>query len=131
MPMTSHGPKHGSVPATELVRCASATDAIERLIELYEGAVAQIERDFDAFAKGDLRPRKHPVYPYLGVEVESVALPNASTLAFGKVSRPGFYGNTITAPRLFPRLSDRTARPSDCQCQGGYIRRQRAIPRFP
>ncbi len=95
------GPKSGSVPATELVRCDNAEAAIDRLIALYDAAIAQIERDFEAFSKGKGRAHKSPVYPYLGIEVESVAAPRSNTLAFGKVPRPGLYGTTITAPRLF------------------------------
>jgi AMP nucleosidase len=92
------GPKAGNVPATDLVPCADAEAVVARLIELYEGAIAQIEKNFEAFAKGDRDPVRHPVYPYLGIEVEAV--PRSTPLAFGKVPRPGFYGTTITAPRL-------------------------------
>ena len=99
--MASSGPKHGSVPATELVHCANPEAAIDLLIKLYDGAIAQIEKDFESFAKGDVKPYKKQVYPYLGIEVESVAAPGQSTLAFGKIPRPGLYGTTITQPRLF------------------------------
>src|SRR6185437_7354307 len=95
------GPKHGSVPATELKHCVTVGEAIDLLIRLYEEAIAQIEQDFEAFARGDIREYKKQVYPYLGIEVESVAAPGQSTLAFGKIPRPGLYGTTITQPRLF------------------------------
>ncbi|MEJ1969699.1 MAG: AMP nucleosidase [Rhizomicrobium sp.] len=97
--MEAQGPRAGNVPATELVRCDNPADVVDRLIGLYDEAIAQIEKNFEAFARTGKRPEKHPVYPYLGVEVEEV--PNTTTLAYGKVSRPGFYGTTITAPRLF------------------------------
>jgi AMP nucleosidase len=99
--MTSSGPKHGSIPATELVHCASPEAAIDLLIAMYDAAIAQIERDFECFARGEIKPHKRQVYPYLGIEVESVAAPGQSTLAFGKIPRPGLYGTTITQPRLF------------------------------
>src|SRR3954471_4297457 len=99
--MTSSGPKHGSVPATELVHCATPLAAIEKLIALYDSAILHIEKDFQSFAKGDEKIYKKQVYPYLGIEVESVAAPGQSTLAFGKIPRPGLYGTTITQPRLF------------------------------
>jgi AMP nucleosidase len=101
--MTSsvHGPKAGNIPATELVRCANPEEVVDRLIALYETAIAQIEKNFEAFAGGERKAFRHPVYPYLGVEVESMTTPRPSTLAFGKVARAGFYGTTITAPRLF------------------------------
>ncbi len=95
----THGPRAGQVSATELVKCATPQDVVDRLIALYEGAIAQIEQNFDAFAKGKRTGFRHPVYPYLGIEVEEVS--PSTPLAFGKVPRPGLYGTTITAPRLF------------------------------
>src|SRR5471030_3110647 len=100
MALTSQGPKHGSVPATGLVRCETPAEAIDLLIELYEKSIAQIERDFESFATGSASEFKKQVYPYLGLEVESV-MTGHSTLAFGKIPRPGLYGTTITQPRLF------------------------------
>ncbi|HEY4940350.1 MAG TPA: AMP nucleosidase [Rhizomicrobium sp.] len=99
MASPAHGPKFGKVPATNLVRCDTVDDVVDRLIELYDAAISQIEKNFEAFSKGKRKATKDPVYPYLGIEVESV--PRSTTLAFGKVPRPGFYGTTITAPRLF------------------------------
>ncbi len=101
MSAASQGPKYGGVPATELVRCATPQHAIDLLIVLYEQAIAQIEKDFERFAKGDILDYRIQVYPYLCIEVETVATPSQSTLAFGKIPRPGLYGTTITAPRLF------------------------------
>ncbi|MHB1207050.1 MAG: AMP nucleosidase [Rhodospirillaceae bacterium] len=95
------GPKDGSIPATDLQRCANAHEALDLLIASYDSAVAQIEKHFEAFAKGNRAPFENPVYPYLGIEVESVSGP--MTLAFGKVSRAGLYGTTITQPALFRR----------------------------
>ncbi|HEX4303994.1 MAG TPA: AMP nucleosidase [Rhizomicrobium sp.] len=99
MASSSHGPKAGNIPATELKRCDGAAAVLDRLVALYDEAIAQIEKNFEAFAKGERKPFKDPVYPYLGIEVEEV--PRGTTLAFGKVARAGFYGNTITAPGLF------------------------------
>jgi AMP nucleosidase len=99
MDSTPRGPRAGKFPATELRRCSDATDVVDRLIELYDSAIAEIERNFEAFARGERGPKRHPVYPYLAIEAESV--PRGSPLAYGKLARPGFYGNTITAPRLF------------------------------
>ncbi|MEI9994443.1 MAG: AMP nucleosidase [Rhizomicrobium sp.] len=99
MPTASHGPRAGNVPATELTHCRNVDDAVERLVDLYDTAIAQIETNFEAFARGEHKPAKNSVYPYLGVEVSSV--PRSTPLAFGKVARPGFYGTTVTNPRLF------------------------------
>ena len=52
MASTAQGPKAGNVPATELVRCETAEEAIDHLVALYDAAIAQIESDFEAFAKG-------------------------------------------------------------------------------
>jgi len=97
--MSADGPKFGNFPGTEPQRCDSVEQVVDRLIELYDTAIAQIEKNFEAFARGNRKPHKHPVYPYLGIEVEQV--PRSTPLAFGKVPKPGFYGTTITAPRLF------------------------------
>jgi AMP nucleosidase len=93
------GPKFGNFPGTEPKLCTTVDEAIDRLIALYDGAIAEIEKNFEAFARGERGPFKHPVYPYLGLEADSV--PRSSPLAFGKLPRPGFYGTTITNPRLF------------------------------
>ena len=37
------GPKFGKVPATNLVRCDNVEDVVDRLIDLYDAAIAQIE----------------------------------------------------------------------------------------
>ncbi|HWD25884.1 MAG TPA: AMP nucleosidase [Rhizomicrobium sp.] len=86
-------------PGTEPKLCKTVDEAIDRLIALYDDAIARIETNFEDFAKGGRGPFDHPVYPYLGLKAESV--PRASPLAFGKLPRPGFYGTTITNPRLF------------------------------
>jgi AMP nucleosidase len=93
------GPRANQIPAIELVRCATPEEAVERLIDLYDAAVAQVEKNFEDFAKGKRSGFRHPVYPYLGIEADEVS--PSTPLAFGKVPRPGLYGTTITAPRLF------------------------------
>ena len=65
MATPSQGPKFGKVPATNLVRCESADDVVDRLIELYDGAIADIEKSFEAFSKGKQKSARDPVYPYL------------------------------------------------------------------
>jgi hypothetical protein len=92
---------HGNVTATELELCATPEAALDRLTLLYDEAIAAIETAFTAFARGD-KPvsGENPVYPYLSIEVPRGDIA-VSTLAFGKVTRPGRYGTTITAPSLF------------------------------
>jgi AMP nucleosidase len=92
----------GDVAAIEMIRCETPEDAYERLLMLYQDAIAQIEVAFSAFSRGEAAPAAdHPVYPYLSIEVPRGAMPRGGTLAFGKVSRAGRYGTTITAPHLF------------------------------
>ena len=97
--MENNGP--GDVTATDMQLCSTPQAAVERLTMLYEEAIAAIEAAFNAFSNGE-KPASHahPVYPYLSIEVPRGAVA-PTTLAFGKVSKPGRYGTTITAPALF------------------------------
>jgi len=92
---------YGNVTATEMELCATPQVAVERLVLLYDEAIAAIETAFNAFSTG-AKPAtgEHPVYPYLSIEVSQGAIAS-TTLAFGKVTKPGRYGTTITAPALF------------------------------
>lgn len=90
------------VHATELELCASPQAAYERLVQLYDEAIAEIEKTFAAFSRDEnLSKGPTPTYPYLSVDVTFGELPRPTSLAFGKVTKPGRYGSTITAPRLF------------------------------
>jgi len=92
----------GDVTAIEMVRCETPQDAYDRLVALYDEAIAAIEKDFTAFSRDEpAEAGDHPVYPYLSITVAPGAMPRSTSLAFGKVSHPGRYGTTITAPRLF------------------------------
>ena len=91
----------GNVAAIEMEHCPTPKAAVERLTQLYDEAIATIEADFAAFSNGQKRvSEEHPAYPYLSIEVTRSAI-TGSSLAFGKVTKPGQYGTTITAPRLF------------------------------
>ncbi|HUO98887.1 MAG TPA: AMP nucleosidase [Rhizomicrobium sp.] len=87
--------------ATDLVRCDTPQTAFDRLVALYDESVGLIERAFADFARDEPRHGPDPVYPYLMVEVEFSGRPGSTSLAFGKVTSPGCYGATITAPGLF------------------------------
>lgn len=87
--------------ATDLVLCETPETAFERLVELYDQAIADIEAAFAAFARGEAKHGPDPVYPYLCVDVEFTEEHRSTGLAFGKVTAPGRYGTTITQPRLF------------------------------
>jgi AMP nucleosidase len=88
--------------STDLVLCATPEAAFDRLVQLYDEAIAEIETSFTAFSRGDGGPASEPpVYPYLAVDVAFGQMPRSPSLAFGKVTSPGRYGTTITAPHLF------------------------------
>jgi AMP nucleosidase len=87
--------------ATDLVACATPQEAYDRLVQLYDEAIADIETAFAAFARDEAKHGPDPVYPYLCVDVEYIDKMGSTTLAFGKVTSPGRYGTTITAPQLF------------------------------
>ncbi len=91
------------VPATELQPCASAQSAFDRIALLYKQELAAMKTRFKSYASDKLQPgNEMPVYPYLCADIKAEAasaLPSSS-LAFGKISSPGLYGTTLTAPRL-------------------------------
>jgi len=87
--------------ATDLERCDTPEAAFDRLVTLYDEAIAEIERAFAAFAKDEPKHGPDPVYPYLCVDVEFDGQLGATGLSFGKVTSPGQYGMAVTAPRLF------------------------------
>jgi len=89
------------VHATELERCDTPQAAFDRLVQLYDAAIAEIEKNFNAFSHDENLPSgKDPTYPYLSIDVAFGDIPRTN-LAFGKVTKPGSYGTTITSPRLF------------------------------
>ena len=99
--MKTHPPASDDATATELALCATPEAAFDRLVKLYDEAIAEIEKAFGAFSRGENGPPgSPPVYPYLCVDVAFGEM-RSTGLAFGKVTSPGRYGTTITAPHLF------------------------------
>ena len=97
--MTKTSGPHGT--ATGMEPCATPEAAVDRLCLLYDEAITAIAAAFTAFSRGETPPAgAHPTYPYLSIEVSPGAI-SSTTLAFGKVTKPGRYGTTITAPALF------------------------------
>jgi AMP nucleosidase len=90
-----------SETAVDLQRCETPEVAFERLVTLYDEAIGDIERAFTAFTRNEPSHNPDPVYPYLSAEVEFSDRIGLTSLAFGKVTSPGRYGSTITAPHLF------------------------------
>ena len=89
------------VPARQLAFFADPAAAVEQLIALYEKNVAGLVARFEHFSEGQAVPEGEAfTYPYVCVEIRS-SKPIRTGLAFGKVSSPGIYGTTITAPAVF------------------------------
>jgi AMP nucleosidase len=89
------------VPAHHLVSFAKAAEAVDHIIALYDRNITAIVERFHAFAEGRaVQGGEVATYPYLCVEVRS-GHPIRTGLAFGKVSSPGLYGTTVTAPAIF------------------------------
>ncbi|RMD89907.1 MAG: AMP nucleosidase [Alphaproteobacteria bacterium] len=100
-PSTSYGSLE-ALPAVGLALCEDAATALERMVTIYEQGIAMIKEDFESFVAGQLRGRaRRAVYPYLAAEVEAGPIERPISLAYGKVNAPGFYGTTVSEPRLF------------------------------
>ena len=88
-------------PATDLVVCRSAGEAIARIAAVYDASVAAIR---DAFARGRRGESVGAVdarYPYLGIDVGLAELHVDARLSYGAALEPGSYGTTLTRPDLF------------------------------
>lgn len=90
------------VPASGLRHCPGAGAAYERLARIYDTGLERVRHAFGDWLKGTPPPPgEAAVYPYLCVEIREEAGERVAPLAYGKVSAPGIYGTTITAPGLF------------------------------
>ncbi len=87
--------------ATDLVVCETPQEGYDRLVQLYDESIGDIEKSFADFARDEAKHGPDPVYPYLCVNVEFIDKFGSTSLAFGKVTSPGRYGTTISQPRLF------------------------------
>lgn len=90
---------------TPIAAVASATDAVDRLQEHYEGSVAAIRRALDQFLAHKTAPtaqeRARFRYPELRVTYEPEKLPSVSRRGYAKFSAPGVYATTVTHPAEF------------------------------
>ena len=90
-------------PADDLVACATASEAVERLIHLYDDAIDQITARFDAYVAGTLDETtpQTPTYPYLCAIVSAEKSTQTSKLALGGVASESLHGTAITRPKLY------------------------------
>ncbi|WP_211089779.1 AMP nucleosidase [Thalassobius vesicularis] len=87
------------LPAPEAFDDAKA--AVDRLEELYRGAVGFLQERFaQAMKAGDADRRYRAFYPEVRITTTSFAKID-SRLSFGHVAEPGTYATTVTRPDLF------------------------------
>lgn len=89
-------------PATAEVRVyQDASEAIARLIELYETHTDFLRSAFDRWLAGETLEHVHRAF-YPEVRFKSTSWERVdSPLSYGRVGKPGDYATTVTAPRLF------------------------------
>ena len=95
-------PQVSEAHARNLTLCETPQDAVERLEMLYAGAISDVSKRFDAYARGETLPSvAGPTYPYLFVEVPVERAIQTSSLALGRVASESQYGASIAQPALF------------------------------
>ena len=78
-----------------------ATQAVDRLIELYDRHTAFLSHAFEQYLSGNLPKGKHRAYyPEIRFRNSTYARVD-SRLSYGHVDQPGLYTTTITQPKLF------------------------------
>jgi AMP nucleosidase len=84
---------------------ASPEEALDRLQELYEAAVAAIRKSLDAYLADRTIPtpeqRARFRYPELRVTYDPDRAPNLTRRGYAKFSAPGVYATTVTHPAEF------------------------------
>ncbi len=77
-------------------------EAVARITELYDRAVAELRAAFAAYVEQGREPEGlDACYPYLGVVIPPERLNLDGRLAYGVLHDPGAYGTTLTRPDLF------------------------------
>lgn len=79
----------------------NATQAVDRLIELYDRNTAFLSHAFEQYLSGTLPNNKHRAYyPEIKFRNSTYARVD-SRLSYGHVDQPGLYTTTVTQPKLF------------------------------
>ncbi len=95
------GEKFTTPQAMETRSFSSATDAVDRLIELYDHNTQFLQQAFSRYLDGDTPDLKHRAYyPEIRFRNSTYARVD-SRLSYGHVDQPGLYTTTITQPTLF------------------------------
>lgn len=94
--------EHIKTPAeSETREYRDASQAVARLIELYEAHTGFLQKAFAGWLDGETIDAMHRAY-YPEVRFRSTSWARVdSPLSYGRVGKPGDYATTITAPRLF------------------------------
>ena len=80
----------------------NADQALARVMELYDHAVAGLDARFQAFAAGDHEtPAPDACYPYVAIETDGSARLPGPHLSYGVVTSAGRYATTLTRPKLY------------------------------
>jgi len=90
-------------PADNLTKCNNAEDAVQRLVVLYEKAIEQISKRFDAYVEDrlDETTPDTPNYPYVCAIVPADKSTQTSKLALGGVASESLHGVAFTRPALY------------------------------
>jgi AMP nucleosidase len=80
----------------------NSKDVLKHVIDIYEGQLAYLRKQFDLFASGKVSGKKRisGFYPYIEISTTQARRLD-SRLAYGFVPRPGRYRTTLTRPDLF------------------------------
>jgi AMP nucleosidase len=115
-------------PADDLKFCKSPDEAIARLIELYDEAIGAVEKRFQDYVAGRLKPGPFaaPTYPYLCAEVPAERSIQTGSLALGQIASTSLHGASITKPALYANyLRDQLNRISESFEAKLYVGRSR------
>lgn len=90
-------------PADDLKFCKNPDEAIARLVELYDEAISAVEKRFEEYIAGRLKPGPFaaPTYPYLCAEVPAEKSIQTGSLALGQIASTSLHGASITKPALY------------------------------
>ncbi|MHA1559043.1 MAG: AMP nucleosidase [Alphaproteobacteria bacterium] len=80
----------------------SANDAVNYLEILYRKSCKVVEGTFKNILNNNkLTASYKAYYPFLGIEIKPDDLCTDPTLSYGVITKPGFYGTTLTRPDIF------------------------------
>ncbi len=94
----------GSVRIYDIREYTDASEAVQRIKELYNESSSLISQAYENLNEGDKNASspKEGCYPYVGIYISSADIKlSDAALSYGFVDAPGFYGTTLTHPEFF------------------------------